>query len=151
MGAAPRVAQDEYSTGDEDLARKTTGKPRDPKPVDAELPKDGAAPEPEAPVVAEPEATAPVDPTPSDRIEDAEIVSETPPDTHADAETDTAAPDDTPQPDAAPMDNAGQRMHPQNLHPPWRPPNPPQHPRPAFYRCCWAAQSRRPWGMARIC
>lgn len=106
MGAAPCVAQHEYSTGDEDLARKTTGKPRDPKPVDAELPKDGAAPEPEASTMAEPEVSVPVDPTPSDSIEDAEIVSETPAPAPGDAAPDTAASEDAAQSDPAPVETA---------------------------------------------
>jgi hypothetical protein len=106
MGAAPCVAQHEYSTGDEDLARKTTGKPRDPKPVDAELPKDGAEPEPEASGAAEPEATVPVDPTPSDSIEDAEVVSETPAPAPVEAATDTAASEDAAQTDPAPVETA---------------------------------------------
>ncbi len=106
MGAAPCVAQHEYSTGDEDLARKTTGKPRDPKPVDAELPKDGAAPEPEASTMAEPEVSVPVDPTPSDSIEDAEVVSETPAPAPVDAASDTAASGDAAQSDPAPVETA---------------------------------------------
>ena len=99
------------SKGDEDLARKTTGKTRDPKPLD-QTPLDQAAADATGPAIApetkDPVATASmqddsIQPTDirSDQtaaaIDDAEVVSETPPPALAPEVADDVPEQDAPQ------------------------------------------------------